>query len=369
MKDVLAQMVLHKAMLRRADNNRAFLKKYVEFARAIGGVKDASGPVKEQDDSDATTIIDQLSIGVSLSLKIFDELLEKSLSSHPIKISDSSPATSLLPVRWRKVFRAVATEPDYLRWLCNLILLRKRFSIPRLPPRLRGWVEEMLQYAFRNESWNYDPSDGRCFAVKLLGKKLMEHGVSDTLIRELADLLFHLYLWNGVMGRDLCHTEHDRLGGKVRALLASKDTDPSKWFNMARTNTWWDGCIEAMVVNIQLEGNPTPQAPGVQAPPVQGDLSIWQLITDADSEAVRTRNIESRLDANLLSSCGVSPLLTDFYLEMNVGSVPSPTSIALQFCAFSTHAIDRAWSEAGYTNTAMLQQHYTVAGRHAIHLA
>jgi adenosylhomocysteinase len=64
---VLAQIMLYKA------GDKEFAKKYIEFARAIEGEEEASGPVKVVDDSQAKSSVKRMAVGVYVLPKILDE--------------------------------------------------------------------------------------------------------------------------------------------------------------------------------------------------------------------------------------------------------------------------------------------------------
>ena len=64
---VLAQIMLFKA------GDKTFAKKYVEFARAIEGEEEVAGAVKKQADSEVTSTVPRLPVGVYVLPKILDE--------------------------------------------------------------------------------------------------------------------------------------------------------------------------------------------------------------------------------------------------------------------------------------------------------
>src|SRR6201996_407298 len=64
---VLAQIMLYKA------GDKAFVKKYIEFARAVEGEDDGAGPVKTVDESQKKASVKRISIGVYVLPKILDE--------------------------------------------------------------------------------------------------------------------------------------------------------------------------------------------------------------------------------------------------------------------------------------------------------
>ncbi|KAK3700993.1 S-adenosyl-L-homocysteine hydrolase [Vermiconidia calcicola] len=64
---VLAQIMLYKA------GDKEFAKKYVEFAKAIEGEEETSGPIKKQDESQQKSNVPRLPVGVYVLPKILDE--------------------------------------------------------------------------------------------------------------------------------------------------------------------------------------------------------------------------------------------------------------------------------------------------------
>ena len=92
---VLAQIMLYKA------GDKAFSKKYVEFARAIEGEEEASGPVKKQDESGAKSSVERMSIGVYVLPKILDEQVAllhlDHVNAHLTKLTDAQAEYTGLP--------------------------------------------------------------------------------------------------------------------------------------------------------------------------------------------------------------------------------------------------------------------------------
>ncbi|KAM0722900.1 hypothetical protein Q7P37_001098 [Cladosporium fusiforme] len=84
---VLAQIMLYKA------GDKAFAKKYVEFARAVEGEAEASGPVKTVEETQVKSDVQRMSIGVYVLPKILDEQVALLHLDHVnAKLTKMSPA-------------------------------------------------------------------------------------------------------------------------------------------------------------------------------------------------------------------------------------------------------------------------------------
>ena len=92
---VLAQIMLYKA------GDKAFAKKYIEFARAIEGEEEVNGVVKKQDESEAKSSVPRLPIGVYVLPKILDEQVAllhlEHVNAHLTKMTDAQAEYMSLP--------------------------------------------------------------------------------------------------------------------------------------------------------------------------------------------------------------------------------------------------------------------------------
>ena len=90
---VLAQIMLYKA------GDKAFAKKYIEFARAVEG--EETGPVKKVEESQNKSSVERMEIGVYVLPKILDEQVAllhlDHVNAHLTKMTDAQAEYMSLP--------------------------------------------------------------------------------------------------------------------------------------------------------------------------------------------------------------------------------------------------------------------------------